>query len=326
MKHIFIIHSNTVLLSALGAIENEKIEHEDVLFLYGRNFTSNIVPADIFVKDVSSEYKMFDEKGIVGRRKQLKEYYKITDALIESLVTDFYEVYIPHSGPHFFQAFMTHPLCKGVSWLQEGAYSFFDKPLSKPYRVLLFNILFSSKRCWYQLNWSISWFSKWRFKPHKSYALDHVFFKPLDKFGVENVAIQWPKYEGSQYQLEDNASVFLFESAVELGFIDLGTYINGCRLLIEESGVKECYVKFHPNQKKENIEKILSLFKGIKTKECPHGVPFELIMGSSKYLNLFGFTTSLLKFGEMLGHHVIRKDKYLVEHSESFARYYSAMT
>ena len=119
--------------------------------------------------------------------------------------------------------------------------------------------------------------------------------------------------------------MFLFESAVELGQIEKDVYFSGCRLLIENCGVDYCFVKFHPNQSKENISSLLEMFGNIKVTILPDDIPFELTLVASSKLTLYGFTTSLLKFGEYLGHRVIRKDKYLKTHSKKFAYYCAAM-
>lgn len=325
MKHIFIIHSSTVLLSALGVIELDNIKHKDVIFLYGRNFTTSIKPNDIVSYDVSSEYNFWKENGLIGRRTKIKQEVKKIDDLIDRLTCEEYFAYVPHTGTHFFQSFVTNKHCIRVNWIQEGAYAFFTKPIADPFRVFIFNILFSTKRTWYQLNWDIPFHSRKRFKMGNAYALNDEFFKPLERFGVTSICITWPRFDNIDAELPQGSHIFLFESAVELGLVEKETYIAGCKELIKMCKSKSCFVKFHPNQNNENIKDIRELFKGMSVRDCRDDIPFELIMATSQNLNLYGFTTSLLKFGEDLGHNVISLKDFLINNSQSFKSYYNSM-
>lgn len=325
MVHIFVIHSNTVLLTALGVIEKEKIEYGDILFMYGRNFRSSIVPEAIKCVDISDLYSCKEEYGILGRRFRLRKYAKKFDAFLSEYVNKPYQAYVPHTGSRIFQALCSNKLCIATNWLQEGAYSFFTKPLTDPRRIRRYNLFFSSKRFWYQTNWSITEAVARKIHAHKAYALRDSFFSPLQERGVDLVQIKWPQTSNREKSIPDGSNVFIFESAVELGQIEKDVYMAGCRKLIVASGVKECYLKFHPNQKKENVTNIVSMFKGRSIKYCPEDYPFELIMSSAQGLHLFGFTTSLLKFGEDLGHKVTRGTDYLRKSSKLFDSYCSSM-
>ena len=240
---------------------------------------------------------------------------------MEDFISSDYEVYVPHTGSRVFQALITNKYCIATNWLQEGAYSFFFKSLADPARVRRYNLFFSSSRFWYQENWGFSKKMAKIIKPHNAYALSESLFEPLKVHNVMVKRIFWPKIEGKVMSLPRGSNVFLFESAIELGLIEKKVYMDGCRELIKASGVTECYVKFHPNQTQENIQEIISMFDGISYKYCPNDYPFELIMSSSDNLSLYGFTTSLLKFGEDMGHVVFRKDEFLRQRSHRFSEY-----
>ena len=54
MKHIFLIHSHTLLLTSLGVINREKLAEEDVIFIYSRNYRS-CIPVNFQCFDFSKE-------------------------------------------------------------------------------------------------------------------------------------------------------------------------------------------------------------------------------------------------------------------------------
>ena len=59
------------------------------------------------------------------------------------------------------------------------------------------------------------------------------------------------------------------------------------------------------------------MLTGKTVEELPMDVPFELILTNFESLQLYGFGTSLLFYGQALGHKVVSKEEYLL----SSARY-----
>lgn len=323
MKHVFVIHSNVVLLSALGTIDFLKLSHSSILFLYGRHFQSSIVKNDIKTIDISDIYFKYPKLSLRCNPFQYKRYFSEIDSIINNIIKDDYEIYLPHFGMVIYQALMTNKKCNGINILQEGAYSYFSRPYANPLRVRLLNLFFSSPRRWFQKNWNLPLSIAKRMPIHKSFAISKDFFEPLN--GFEHIVIKWPHIDDDRCFLPKGSHVFLFESAVELDQIEKDVYFAGCKKLIETCSVSNCYVKFHPNQNKNNIRTILEMFNSIHVSIIPDDVPFEITMANSSDLTLYGFTTSLLKFGELLGHNVIRKDDFLKINSRKFAYYCAAM-
>lgn len=320
MKHVFVIHSNTVLLSALGAIEYEKIPQDKIIFLYGRNFKSSIVTDNIKTIDVSLMYKIGFESGFSRSKKNQHSLLEKVDKLINDNVADFYTVYVPHTGIPFFQALATNFRCSEICLLQEGAYSFFKKVLTNPIKVKILNVLFSNDRLWWQVNWSIPNFKSEKVKVSKTYSLDTSLFESLQD--ANNIRISWPKMNAKPNEIEDGAQVYLFESAVELGYIEHDVYMEGCKKLINDTARTKCFIKFHPNQSESNKNEILNMFSHYEVTELTDSIPFEIVMSSVRDLQLYGFSTSLLKFGKDLGHKVTSYSEYLCNHSLRFKKYY----
>ena len=50
MKHVFIIHSHTTFLTAIGCVNYQKLTSSDIIFLYVRNYKNSIFKA----KDIDS--------------------------------------------------------------------------------------------------------------------------------------------------------------------------------------------------------------------------------------------------------------------------------
>lgn len=304
MKHIFVIHSNTVLLTALGVIDYEHLKHKDIVFLYGRNFTSSIVDSDIECHDISDIYYVSPSLLDLTLKSKVKSLNSMIDESIGKCLNCDFIVYLPHTGVYLFQMLMTYCKCKGVSLLQEGAFSYFTKPINNPFKTKVKNFLFSTNRFWFQINWNIPNFVYKYFTPYKTYALNKAFFAPLSNH-FDNVVIKWPLFDGDQFILSEGSSVFLFDNAVELGFVEKDIYLEGCKKLVNNCKYNKCYVKFHPSQTQTTIDELLKLFEGREICYCDKTIPFEIVMSCSKNLSLYGFGTSLLKFGKDLGHNII---------------------
>ena len=315
MKHVFLIHSNTVLLSALGAISHEKIPHEDILFLYMRHFTSSIVDDDIKSVDISSLHALSVEKGFPYKIFKHKKLINAVDLLIEREVKGEYIAYVPHLSSPIFIVFATNSNCNSANLLQEGAFSFFGVPIERK-KNWIKNFFFANKRFWWETTWDIPNNKSDILNVRKSFATNSQFFNPLQD--VENVIVKWPAINDKRFLFPEQANFFLFESAVEQCFISIDDYLLCIKRLIADSGVKECYLKFHPGQRKENVDKIIKLFQGVSWKVLDESIPFELVLSSSKNLNLYGFSTSLLKFGEDLGHHVMSYMELMCQRSKIF--------
>ena len=300
MKHIFLIHSNTVLLSALGAIEYEGIPRKDILFLYSRHFSSTIVDNDIQVIDISDMFDLSNERDFVYNYSKHSKIIRLADQLICNFTKDKYIAYVPHFTLPIFTVFISNRQCIATCLLQEGAFSFFGKPTEKV-KTWVKNALFSSNRIWWLTTWDMP--KRWEkhIKLKKTYAIDTAFFSPLC---AENIIIKWPHIDNEKLIFPENTNFFIFESAVEQSFLSIEQYVECCNKLIEDSGVTKCYLKFHPAQTEAHKKEIEKLFDNIDYELFDNSIPFELVLCSSKNLNLYGFSTSLLKFGKNLGHHV----------------------
>lgn len=323
MKHVFVIHSHTVFLSACGAIEILHLKENEVIFLYARNYQISCVNIPYVIYNVDDLYyyqksKIFYTVNPFCRMK----HQRMVDEFIENNINEDYFLYIPHTGFPFFQILLTNSKCKGLNLLQEAAVSYFKKKYKL--KTLLKNLLsVGDRRYWHQSNW----FIPNRFYREKecvrTFAFTERYFSPLVK--ALAFQVKMPKFS-IDINIDSQKPIFVFEAAIELNFIEREIFMQGCALMIDECKAEINYVKFHPNQKEENKKDILSFFGNSKVNELPMDIPFEIILSTYSDLNVYGFTTSLIYYAEQMGHNTKSYADYLTSKSKRFANYVNRMS
>ena len=56
MKHVFLIHSHTVFLTAIGVIRRLSLKVDDIIFVYFRNYNNSIIPISYLIIRLDEEY------------------------------------------------------------------------------------------------------------------------------------------------------------------------------------------------------------------------------------------------------------------------------
>lgn len=299
MKYVFLIGAHTPYLTALGAISKLGLKTEDIIFVYGRNYKCDLIKNDSVSFDISDKYYIYFRNNT---RKNIREHIKWLDDFIEDNICDRYCLFIPHLNFSTFQVFATHPLCCDVKFIQESIVDF-CVPEGTKVRYSLKDIyiwgwLLRGTRLWKGAGWNYP--CKLRFKVSETFSVTDKLFHFVD---CKHTVVRWPIVD-TGVQIEKDATVFVFESAIERNDIEKSIYIRSTRLLIEKYGGKINYVKFHPYQSRDNIHEILSLFtsRGLGVIELPTSIPFELVLCSKQKYKVCGFSTSLVYFAQLLGH------------------------
>lgn len=320
MKHVFVIHSHITFLISVGTINKLGLTPNDVIFLYGRNYHIADVNIPYTIYDISSIYRPAHANDIWHPTKR-KKYVERVDNFVNNNIGNEFYVYLPHTGFTFFQLLLTHPLCKGINLIQEGAVSYFKKRL-KWKSVVKNIILFPNKRIWFQSNWNIP--KRFYFEKEivRTFAINDKFFSKLRR--AENYVVKIPTYD-LKITIDEKKPIFVFETAVEVQLIEREIYMAVCKKLITECAKQENYIKFHPNQSEENKQTIRSFFGEKQCKDLPMDIPFELILSSYKHLTVCGFTSSLMFFAKDMGHTTINYTKELTSKSRKFAKYVASM-
>lgn len=323
MKHIFLVHSHTLFLTALGVIEHENIKNEDVIFIFSRNY-HNILPFDYECYDMSEEVEgsyyimlSWSRRHFGVSKSQRDKIVNCFDEFIVRHAPDGYFLYVCHLQAFANQILATNPKCKNCFFIQEGGRVMRPDLTGKiKWFCRLYNYIFlhNEKRIWKMTNWFPNAQTSYN-KPITAYAFDKTYFGNAPR---KTIMVKWPKLK-LDIDINPQYPIFLTEGAVELGQIDAPLYEKSLKKLIEEYSGDHNYIKFHPKNSAKAKSKYISYFNdlGKTVEELPMDVPFELILTNFEGLQLYGFGTSLLFYGQALGHKVVSKEEYLL----SSARY-----
>ena len=319
MKHLFLIHSHTVFLTAMGVIEKLNLANRDVIIVTLRNYS----PPDIGIKykcyDLSETFEKgyhiffsYSRKHFIYSRKNRDTVVDKLDCFINEYVVNNYYLYIPHMQAPAFQILATNKKCAECFFVQEGARIMYDLITNKnKWYFSLYNklILRNETRMWKAYAFFPSKDAKYK-KTIKAFAFDKNYFGNLPQ---ETIMVSWPKLEIG-IRLDTSYPVFVLEGAVELGQIEKNLYMHAVEKLIIEYGKDNNYIKFHPQQSNSTRTEILDMFKRNEknVESLPMDVPFELILTSHDNLTICGFGSSLLFYAKTFGHTVISNEKDLM--------------
>lgn len=327
MKHIFLVHSHTLFLTALGVIDHLRLERDEVFLVFSRNYKTAVENPYVTV-DMSKEAEdcfhailSLSRKNYTVNRPLKDRVIRAVDQFIEEFVSTTFKVYVPHLQSVIAQIFSTHHDCDSVHYIQEGGRVMNNFLTDKNFWVFdLYNrvVLRKENRLWK----SICWFPPRYIHFDKigvAYAIDPVFFGVNHSMPVERIV--WPQIP-TGLTIDSSRSIFVYEGAIELGQVEAEVYLSAAKRQIFEHARENNYVKFHPAQSTSHRASILGYFaeKGVGVEELPLDVPFELILASESGLNLFGFGTSLLFFGRELGHKVVSSEDDLLV-SKRYSKY-----
>jgi hypothetical protein len=331
MKHIFLIHSHTLYLTAIGTIEYLNLKQDEVIFIYSRNYKTVINDPYLSIDMSEATENCFHSILSFSRRNYFINYklkhniINTVDTLIDTYVIGKFMLYICHLQSFMCQIFATNNKCIVCNFIQEGGRVMSKYLTNKNWLLFrLYNALFlkNEQRIWKSISWFPPENSLFQ-KPIKTYAIDANFF---GKQKYECHLIQWPRLEIS-YKIEVEYPIFIYEGAVELGLIEQNIYMNAVEKQIDKFSEKENYVRFHPMQtsKAKNSIKYFFIKRNKIIIEIPPEVPFEMLLLSYSNLKICGFGTSLLFFAKKKNHNVISDEINLLI-SRKYRRYYNGIS
>lgn len=322
MKHVFLIHSHTVFLTAIGVIRRLSLKVDDIIFVYFRNYNNSIIPISYLIIRLDEEYDISNSLSAF-KFYQWKKLIRRIDNVINTKIKDEYILYTPHAGSHFFQTFITHPNCTQFNYIQEGALAF-DNLLSdrisfKSLIYDLFNIiifLLNQKRIWCSYKWTLKKDIVIEKKTPTCFAITEKIF---EKLLYATIIVEWPKVN-PEYIIDNRLPIFVFESSVEQGIVEKEKYFLCIRQLIETKAEQKNYLKFHPYQSTTNKKDIVDLFKeyNLDIEILPDSIPFELFLTFYNNLKVVGFRSSLLVYAQQLGHKTFSKEPDLIKMSRRY--------
>lgn len=322
MKHVFIINSHTTFLTSMGTIDYKKIKNEDIIFLFMRNYKNTVTPIHSKIVDVSNLF-LHIQKNWTSNKTANSFLISQVDTFIDSEIKENYHFYTPHLWAVFFQLIYTNKKCKSVSYIQEGAIcqqKVFVTNNSLANKFFTFYSLFVKKNRTFDSMWYVSGCIYKQFSLH-SYAIDNQYFKKLPS---KKHIIQWPK-QTIQKRFDEKAPIFIFDGFVGNKTAEEDIYLQNCRHLIQIYSKQFNYLKFHPEQSKEERKKILNFFEEHNSKYdiIDDTVPMEYIIMSTKNMTYIGFGSSLLHYAIRQGHKVICHDDWLMKESPLYQEYHN---
>ena len=316
MKHLFIIHSHTPFLTAIGTIDLLKIESKDVVFFYSRGYKNDVIKHDFKVVE-TTELTELCRTTMFTSRKNTKNALQMVDELVEREVGEDYILYAPHYIMPICQALYTNKRCIKGAYIQEGGIpmrnlSITNLPkMKKLYYFLLNRVYRGTGRIWRPSAWYVEGSLK-KQSVIESYAISSSFFKSIP---THNNIVKWPQMpHGFKFNIKFPSTIFVLDGFITNGQVEPDYYMQKCNDLIGLCGNKnQNYIKFHPAQPLQERNAIIDMFKSksLPIEEFSDSVPFELVLTSTENLNIAGFGSSLLYFARDLGHQVTCKDEWL---------------
>lgn len=327
MKHLFLIHSHTTFLTAMGVIEHEKILHKNVIFALSRNYKT-FINHGITTYDISemTEESFFmalsySRRHFVYDRKKRDKVVGFFDNFVKKQIGKEYYLYCCHLQPFTCQIFATNRLCIKCFFIQEGGramYPLLTNKISWFYKLYNQYALRKENRFWKMDNWFPNEKTPYN-KPIIAYAINNEYFnnKPF-----KTIIIKWPKIK-IDISIHTDWPIFTLEGAVELGQIKKSVYESAVEDEIKKYSKENNYIKFHPKQTKETMSQYKKIFEkyGKKVEMLPQDIPFELIVSSFKNLTCIGFGTSLLFYAQAMGHKIISNENVLINKSLRYRKY-----
>ncbi len=318
MKHIFLIHSHTLFLTAIGVIDKEQIRKEDVIFIYSRNYRCIYdlgYKSFDFSKEIEDTFYImlsWSRRHFLIDKRNRDKAVTFFDQFIEKNASEGFNLYVCQLQAFTSQILATNPKCKECFFIQEGGRVMTPDVTSRiKWFCKLYNALFLSgeKRLWKMTNWFPNDKTPYN-RPITVYAFDKKYFGTAPK---EVRMVKWPKLN-IDIILDEKRPIFVLEGAVELGQVEPKLYELAVEKLVEEYAQDKNYIKFHPKNSDETKKRYKSYFskRGMEVEELPMNIPFELILVKYKGLHLYGFGTSLLFYGKALGHYAISHEEYLM--------------
>lgn len=316
MKHVFVINSHTTFLTSMGVVNYLGLHADYVIFVYMRNYKNSVAKVP---------FQTVDATSLVNSCANISSCYaeaiSRVDGFVEKNIGAKYNLYVPHLWHYFFQLLYTNPLCRRVSYVQEGGAvqtKVFEQNTSLVDRMKMFVRLAILRRRTFECKWYLKGIIYKQFGLD-SYAINNSYFRCLPSC---NHIVEWPKVK-LEISLQPNVPFFVFDGYVNNGLVTSNDYVSLCQEVIAKEAKTLNYVKFHPAQSDEERNQILEYFNSqdCKVEVLSDAIPMEYIIAQIGKSTFIGFTSSLLYYAHDFGHNVVCYERLLLQKSDSFRAY-----
>lgn len=314
MKHVFCVNNLISYLAALAVISREMILEEEYL-IYSVNSKQYSPVKCIILNTKGGRIKQFFNR-ITARRKINKSVEKFTFKLYTS------------SMSLFAKCFATHPNCASINFIEEGLgcyvneypinfitdsgqpmyklrnRSVYEKLIEIIYILIGESIKEAKIPFWYQAYIGFNNIKFYGFSDYTYYFAENqqkeilLFTDITTRFHFEYI---------NQYNFDDSY-ILLGDAHLDIQNICLDDYINciGDFFIpeIKRCNNKTIFIKFHPDETNEskNKTKIQLEENGVQFSIIPDNLSLEILLLKAKNVTLYGFDSSLLLYGAMMGH------------------------
>lgn len=299
MKHLFYIHSFVTYLVALGVIEHEQIHDNDVGLVCGRQ---GVLQDRFNALFTEIKYSQLAHLPTYGRALMYIKYRgivrKFDKSVSELVANEKFICYIPANNHFLLQLLITHRLCCGVKFIEEGLFSY--------------NSIFFKK------NWPFTgiWGTIKRYlntgfrniKPNvlQENALLYTLFDPSYYHNQFSKKCVMPNLANISYSGNciNNSNLLLLNSFRDASDLVINAVLNILKDIANECS--EIYVKHHPYSDidfKTSVEHTLKSY-GVNVHVLPDSTETELMLFKSQKINIYGFFSASMLYGALFGHSV----------------------
>lgn len=318
MKHIFVVHSNITYLAALGVVTLKKLELDNVLFVsqhFVRSAPIPVVPIRLFSRNLFRPCRFFNFAHRVDR---------LIDQFIQG---QSFRAYVPALTKPA-KVIVTHNRCLGFDFIEEGIGSYLRQfPLENhtyEYRTDSFRASCSGhylKRLAYGLlnllrgetprltALPINYTSYAGTSGIGFYGFHASVFPLADHRELLDFRQITKRFDFStEGSLPDEACVVIGEGLFSLvnGYsVDQYTKLLEDRVVpwLKQRKISSIYLKHHYNESQESMTKSLAVFTqaNIDVQLIDRAVILEMVLLRSRGITLFGYSSSLLFYGALMG-------------------------
>lgn len=329
MKHIFYIHSYITYFVSIQVIKLHNFKPEQCVFLYGRGFKPK--QQSIKVTEHVSPFSHYPTNTFALERKFWKTWEKLRhfDAFVRKITGgDLFHLYTNQTGIDFIRLLKENRSCTGFSILEEGLYSYYTldqlnselcPPLGRPsliYRILHF------------LNFT------GRLPCNKIYldpTYDTVYGISDEAFPTypRRTILPFPFEKVTEAQGEKETNILVFDSFMEYGVIKGSVFekaLDKTFDYLKKEGVKEVYIKYHPEQYTSttylnNARSLISKYKvDLTIHELEREASLEIIASdkTNPRVVFYTFFSSIGLYAAMCGRTAVSFAKYIADEDAEY--------
>ncbi|MFC7338094.1 hypothetical protein ACFQY0_12950 [Haloferula chungangensis] len=328
MKHLFFVHSFASYHCALRVIDYEGLEGEDCVFVCARDFVCPNPPPN----SVQTIARFRQTMGMLSLREVLRGIRsgKDADKEISKLAgANGFHAYIPHSYYAPIQWALSHPLCEGYSYIEEGLTSYYGlkeiakayPPRKPPYKAgVACRILFGKRTP------KIFTFFQ------EGYTKVYGFFDTSFPSWKRRHTVGPPEHMARKRDRAKNqCPLLVFDTLVELGMCSadvLEKALSDFLEILVDSGVHELRYKLHPGQLEESRESVSRVFgafsERVSFEELARSVSLEQIFHEED-CDVYVFNSAAGMYAAQAGQRVFTINElvsqYDPEYSEKVSRF-----